>query len=63
MTCYFDDNILSPTSHTTQEFMTLFEEQEVKLQQEIKVHRQYKMNPPRTLDQINRQYGDLFFYE
>lgn len=63
MTCYFDDDILSHISHTPQELNTLFEEQEKKLNQEMKVHQQYKMNPQRTLDQIVNQYRDLFFYE
>lgn len=63
MTCYFDPDILSPQSHTPQEFQTLFAAQHTALNTEIDVHTKFKLNTAASIKQIRQQYDDLYFYQ
>lgn len=63
MTCYFDHDILSPQSHTPQEFQTLFTTQHQLLNTEIDVHTKFKLNTAASIKHIRQQYDDLYFYQ
>ena len=61
--CFFDTNILSPSTHTPTALKTLFQEQLTQLDQELKTFEQYKLLTQKSTQLIQDQYQHLFFYE
>lgn len=63
LACFFDPDVLSPSTHSPSELHTLFQEQKALSQKELDIYKTYQLVNKATITQIEEQYEHLFFYE